>query len=69
MLFRSRTIAAASTVEPSVKGTLQSGERGGNVAGAKAIGPSRPGQHQAEQQHQRQGDNAAHSGPGNGPKG
>jgi len=33
-----RTIAAASTVEPSVKGTLQSGERGGNVAGAKAIG-------------------------------
>jgi len=32
------TIASASTVEASVKGSLQSGERGGNVAGAKAIG-------------------------------
>ena len=33
-----QTIASASTVEASVKGSLQSGERGGNVAGAKAIG-------------------------------
>ena len=33
-----RTIAAASTVEPAVKGTLAKGVSGGNVAGAKAIG-------------------------------
>jgi large subunit ribosomal protein L18 len=33
-----RTIAAASTVEPTVKGTMQKAERGGNIAGAKAIG-------------------------------
>jgi large subunit ribosomal protein L18 len=33
-----RTIAAASTVEPAVKGTLAKGVSGGNVAGAQAIG-------------------------------
>ena len=33
-----RTIASASTVEPSVKGGLSKEARGGNVAGAKAIG-------------------------------
>jgi len=33
-----RTIAAASTVEPTVKGVLAKGVSGGNVAGAKAIG-------------------------------
>jgi large subunit ribosomal protein L18 len=33
-----RTIAAASTVEPAVKGALEKKARGGNVAGAKAIG-------------------------------
>jgi large subunit ribosomal protein L18 len=33
-----RTIAAASTVEPTVKGGLATGVSGGNVAGAKAIG-------------------------------
>jgi large subunit ribosomal protein L18 len=33
-----RTIASASTVEPSVKGTLQKSAKGGNVDGAKAIG-------------------------------
>ena len=33
-----RTIAAASTVEPALKGSLAKEERGGNVAGAKAIG-------------------------------
>ena len=33
-----RTIAAASTVEPAVKGTLAKGVNGGNVAGAVAIG-------------------------------
>jgi large subunit ribosomal protein L18 len=33
-----RTIASASTVEPAVKGTLAKEARGGNVAGAKAIG-------------------------------
>ena len=33
-----RTIAAASTVEPAVKGTLDKQARGGNVAGAKMIG-------------------------------
>ena len=33
-----RTIASASSVEPGVKGTLDKQSRGGNVAGAKAIG-------------------------------
>jgi large subunit ribosomal protein L18 len=33
-----RTIAAASTVEPAVKGALPAAARGGNVAGAQAIG-------------------------------
>ena len=33
-----RTIASASTVEPAVKGALDKAARGGNVAGAKAIG-------------------------------
>ena len=33
-----RTIAAASSVEPAVKGTLEKKASGGNVAGAKAIG-------------------------------
>ena len=33
-----RTIASASTVEPNVKGSLKKEERGGNIAGAKAIG-------------------------------
>src|SRR5262245_61585909 len=33
-----RTIASASTVESSVKGSLKKEERGGNIAGAKAIG-------------------------------
>jgi large subunit ribosomal protein L18 len=33
-----RTIAAASSVEPSVKGTMDKKTRGGNLAGAKAIG-------------------------------
>ena len=33
-----RTIAAASSVEPAVKGTLGKQGRGGNVAGAKVIG-------------------------------
>ena len=33
-----RTIASASTVESAVKGTMAKGARGGNVAGAKAIG-------------------------------
>src|SRR5258707_13102264 len=33
-----RTIAAASTGESAVKGALQKTARGGNVAGAKAIG-------------------------------
>ena len=32
------TIAAASSLEPAVKGTLDNGAKGGNVAGAKAIG-------------------------------
>jgi large subunit ribosomal protein L18 len=32
------TVASASTVEPSVKGTMDKQARGGNVAGAKAIG-------------------------------
>ena len=33
-----RTIASASSLEPSVKGSLPKDVRGGNVAGAKAIG-------------------------------
>ena len=33
-----RTIASASTVEPTVKGSLKKDARGGNVAGAKVIG-------------------------------
>jgi large subunit ribosomal protein L18 len=33
-----RTLASASTVEPTVKGGLAKGVSGGNVAGAKAIG-------------------------------
>jgi large subunit ribosomal protein L18 len=33
-----RTIASASTVEPTVKGAMNKAERGGNIAGAKAIG-------------------------------
>ena len=32
------TIAAASTVEPSLKGTLGDGARGGNSKGAEAVG-------------------------------
>jgi large subunit ribosomal protein L18 len=32
------TLVSASSVEPSIKARLASGERGGNVAGAKAIG-------------------------------
>jgi len=33
-----RTIASASTVEPTIKGGLPKAARGGNVEGAKAIG-------------------------------
>jgi large subunit ribosomal protein L18 len=33
-----RTIASASSVEPTVKGTMENKARGGNLAGAKAIG-------------------------------
>ena len=33
-----KTIASASTVEPAVKGVLDQTAKGGNVAGAKAIG-------------------------------
>jgi large subunit ribosomal protein L18 len=33
-----RTLASASTVDPKVKGAMQKAERGGNIAGAKAIG-------------------------------
>ena len=33
-----RTIASASSVEPAVKGALDKSAKGGNVAGAKAIG-------------------------------
>jgi large subunit ribosomal protein L18 len=33
-----KTIASASTVEPAVKGTFEKEAKGGNVAGAKAIG-------------------------------
>jgi large subunit ribosomal protein L18 len=32
------TVVAASSVEPAVKGTLESSAKGGNIAGAKAIG-------------------------------
>jgi large subunit ribosomal protein L18 len=32
------TIAAASTVEPTLKAALESGARGGNIKGAEAIG-------------------------------
>jgi large subunit ribosomal protein L18 len=35
-----RTIASASSVEPSLKGTFAKEVRGGNVAGAKAVGRS-----------------------------
>ncbi|MEQ1575454.1 MAG: 50S ribosomal protein L18 [Vicinamibacterales bacterium] len=33
-----RTVASASSLEPSVKGGLAAQEKGGNIAGAKAIG-------------------------------
>jgi large subunit ribosomal protein L18 len=33
-----RTIASASSVEPSLKGTFAKQARGGNVAGAQAVG-------------------------------
>ena len=33
-----RTIAAASSVEPALKGSLGAGARGGNIAGAQAVG-------------------------------
>ena len=33
-----QTIASASTVEPTVKGTLEKNAKGGNIEGAKAIG-------------------------------
>ncbi len=33
-----RTVASASTVEPTVKGTMDKQARGGNSEGAKAIG-------------------------------
>jgi len=33
-----KTIASASTVEPSVKGALDKAARGGNIKGAEAIG-------------------------------
>ena len=33
-----RTIAAASSVEPALKASLAKEERGGNIAGAKAVG-------------------------------
>jgi large subunit ribosomal protein L18 len=33
-----RTIVSASSVEPSVKGSLETQAKGGNVAGARAIG-------------------------------
>jgi large subunit ribosomal protein L18 len=35
---RGQTIAAASSVEPALKGALPEAARGGNVAGAKAVG-------------------------------
>jgi large subunit ribosomal protein L18 len=33
-----RTLAAASTVDPSLKGALPNGARGGNVKGAESVG-------------------------------
>jgi large subunit ribosomal protein L18 len=33
-----RTIAAASSVEPALKGSLGASARGGNIAGAQAVG-------------------------------
>ena len=33
-----KTIASASTVEPTLKGSMKKDARGGNIAGAKAIG-------------------------------
>jgi large subunit ribosomal protein L18 len=33
-----QTLVSASTVEPSVKGALDKGTRGGNIKGAEAIG-------------------------------
>jgi large subunit ribosomal protein L18 len=33
-----RTIAAASSVEPALKGSFAKGGKGGNVAGAQAVG-------------------------------
>jgi large subunit ribosomal protein L18 len=33
-----KTIASASTVEPSLKGSLKKDAKGGNIAGAKVIG-------------------------------
>ena len=33
-----RTIASASSIEPSLKGSMAQEERGGNIAGAKAVG-------------------------------
>lgn len=33
-----QTLASASSVEPTIKASLSTGVRGGNVAGAKAIG-------------------------------
>ena len=33
-----RTLVAASTVDPSVKGALPNGARGGNVKGAESVG-------------------------------
>ena len=32
------TLASASTAEPSLKGSLEKGARGGNVKGAQAVG-------------------------------
>lgn len=33
-----QTVVAASTVEPALKGALESGARGSNTAGARAVG-------------------------------
>lgn len=33
-----RTLAAASSVEPALKSALSNGARGGNIAGAQAVG-------------------------------
>ena len=35
---RGTTVAAASTAEPALKGTLDTGARGGNQKGAEAVG-------------------------------